>query len=344
VTFLTADLSKETFGLEKKVYETLLAITTQIIHNAWPVDFNRTLPSFHPNLSGVVALISFAAHSTQSPSLCFLSSISATINYHHTTNSAQLIPEAVIADPACAAPMGYGQSKFVAERLLDYASQKLSLATTVVRIGQIAGTAENPRGWSRNEWLPSLVLSSHFIAALPVSLGAMNEIDWVPIDKLSGVLMELAFRAHEEKEGHRLRVFHAVNPQVVSWQSLLPTVREALREGHEREEMSLLPFPAWLDLLKARSAEVSDRSTTEISAEVLQRNPGMKLIGFYEELLVEDQAGTRAKMDIARTLQASEGMRQLEPVQKEWIAGWVRNWVASDQNRARSSKGPLEGM
>ncbi|KAF2811621.1 putative NRPS-like enzyme [Mytilinidion resinicola] len=326
VTFLTADLSKDNFGLEKSLYDTLLSTTTQIIHNAWPVDFNRTLPSFNPSLSGVVALISFAARSPQSPALFFMSSISATINYHQTTDSAPMIPESVIMDPACAAPMGYGQSKYVAERLLDYASHKLGLNATVVRIGQIAGTAENPRGWSRNEWLPSLVISSRFISALPESLGAMDEVDWVPIDMLSGVLIDLVLGLHEGKAGDGLQVFHAVNPSVVSWETLLPTVREVLSEDGE---VTVVPFPAWLDLLKLQSVEVSDGGDSEISAETLRRNPGMKLIGFYDELLTDGRVEARTKMDLTRTLQASESMKKLEPIQKEWIGGWVRNWVAS---------------
>ncbi|KAF2491843.1 putative NRPS-like enzyme [Lophium mytilinum] len=321
VTFLTADLSKPSFGLSEPLYTTLLTTTTRIIHNAWPVDFNRTLPSFHPSLSTVVALIAFAARSPKSPTLFFMSSISATINY-----SAPLIPEAVITDLACTAPMGYGQSKYVAERLLDHAARTLGVDATAVRIGQIAGTAENPRGWSRNEWLPSLVLSLRFVSALPDSLGAMDAVDWVPVDKLAGVLRELLFGAYGGKEGNGLRVFHAVNPAVVSWETLLPTVKELLSE---HGEVAVLSFPAWLDLLKSRSGEVSNGGAGESSAEMLRRNPGMKLLGFYEELQPDGKDGTRAKMDLTRTLEASESMRSLEPIQKEWIAGWVRNWVAS---------------
>jgi thioester reductase-like protein len=40
--------------------------------------------------------------------------------------------------------MGYGESKYLAERILEYAAQKLNLKTGIARVGQIAGTAQDP--------------------------------------------------------------------------------------------------------------------------------------------------------------------------------------------------------
>lgn len=54
VPFLTVDLTKHNFGLDEEMYNRLLSTTTQVIHNAWPVNFNQTLQSFQPSLDGVL--------------------------------------------------------------------------------------------------------------------------------------------------------------------------------------------------------------------------------------------------------------------------------------------------
>lgn len=65
--------------------------------------------------------------------------------------------------------MGYGESKYVVERVPDYAAEKLHLDTRIARVGQIAGPVVLPGFWNKWEWFPSLVLSSMYIGALPDS-------------------------------------------------------------------------------------------------------------------------------------------------------------------------------
>lgn len=77
VTFLTADLTQPSYGLENPTFQTLLCEATQIIHSAWPVDFNQPLPFFQPSLQALVNLVTFARQAKHNPALLFLSSISA---------------------------------------------------------------------------------------------------------------------------------------------------------------------------------------------------------------------------------------------------------------------------
>lgn len=322
ISFLTVDLTKPSFGLDNSTLDVISSSVTNIIHNAWPVDFNKTLSSFRPSLDGVLNLVSFASQAKLSPSMLFISSISSVANYA----ASPFVPEIVIADPSCTANMGYGESKYLAERILDYASRKLRVNVGTVRVGQICGTAETPRGWSVNEWFPSLVLSSMHIGALPKSLGAQLDhgevmpVDWIPIDKLAGVLVELGktleTSASAVQDG--LKVFHAVNPNTIRWNVLLPTVKETLSQVGQGREVNEVSYAEWVDLLSTSSAST-------ISEDDLRTNPGVKLLDFYKSLQDMDKKGI-TRLEIKKTLATSKSFESVEAVKGEWVKGWIEGW------------------
>jgi thioester reductase-like protein len=336
VSFVTANLSKPDLGLDEEVYNSIRSTVTQIIHNAWPVDFNRTLQSFESSLDGIVNLIRLAVVADSSASIFFLSSISSVANYHNTTDPQPLIPESVITDLSCPAPMGYGESKYLAERILDYAARKLNLNTGAARIGQIAGTAHDPHGWNRNEWFPSLVLSSKYIGALPESLGSYgsitDEIDWVPVDQLAEILVELAFTLYQDGGSSSLEVFNTTHPHPSRWENFLPAVQRTLRKpsaSHPETmttDIQTLPFPVWVEFLRAKSLALADNGTSGMDLDIVTKNPGMKLLDFYESLLLKNQEKTR-RMDIKQAVQASDKLRTLESVKVECVVGWVEDWI-----------------
>lgn len=169
VTFLTADISQLNFGLKRETYEVLLTQVTEVIHSAWPVNFSLPLSAFGPQLIGIIRLADFAVSAAHSPVIFFASSISSVLNYN---GSSPLIREEIISDTKAPSSMGYGESKYLAEILLDYASRTLSIDVRVARVGQIAGPVKDQGIWNEWEWLPSLVLSSLHVGAVPDSLGA----------------------------------------------------------------------------------------------------------------------------------------------------------------------------
>lgn len=343
VTFLTVDLSKPGFGLEEDVYEKLLSSVTQIIHNAWPVNFNQRLRSFKPSLDGVLNLIAFAAHAKLSPSLFFLSSISAVTAYHWVPGAESQIPETVIKSLSCPAPMGYGESKYLAERMLDHAATKLGIRTGAARVGQVAGTASNPRGWNRQEWFPSLVISSRTLRALPASLGTfeggslpggmMDSVDWVPIDQLSAVLIDLSSSLAPDSAPTGVRVFHPVNPNPRDWKSLAPLVAQALQttisetaNTGDGKKIRLVKYSEWLEMLCSTTANLE----SENKEQELSTLPASKLLEFFKDTLVvkgSDQAPRPFSMTLA--LENSPSLRSLEAIHDEWIVGWVYDWISS---------------
>ncbi|KAL1969206.1 hypothetical protein VTN77DRAFT_460 [Rasamsonia byssochlamydoides] len=181
VTFLTADLTDPSLGVESQVYERLRTQVTLIIHAAWPVNFNLPLDSFRSSLVGLVTLIQFAATGSQKPHLHYISSIGS-IPGAATTKEG--IPERILPSPVPRLN-GYSESKYIAELLLAHASSlSPSLSLSLSRVGQVSGVINGPGLWNPQEWFPSLVLTSAHIGALPQSLGAMDQIDWLPIDRL----------------------------------------------------------------------------------------------------------------------------------------------------------------
>ena len=334
VTFLTANISQQNFGLELKTYDTLLSQATAIIHSAWPVNFNLPLSAFGPQLVGITRLVEFVISATHSPCVFFVSSISSVLSH---SDGGPLIPEDVIVDAKSPSPMGYGESKYVAELLLDYASEQLSIDARIARVGQIAGPVEGQGSWNEWEWLPSLVLSSLHVGAVPESLGSSQEkIDWVPIDLLADVLVELtlnvdrpdALKRMVPEATNKARVFHPLNPHPVAWETLLQTVVNSLsRSDAGTKQIETVSFRAWLDRVRA---EVEAAGSADVEA-MLKVNPAAKLLGFYEKL-AED--GKMQDFDTSRTEEASPKLRAVEGIKPEWMERWVGAWLAVDGKSA----------
>ncbi|KAF2203122.1 ochratoxin A non-ribosomal peptide synthetase [Delitschia confertaspora ATCC 74209] len=332
ITFLAGDLSKPNFGLQESNYITLLEEITHIMHNAWPVNFNLSLSAFKSSLSGVVSLIRFSAHSRLNSKIQFFSSISSVSSY-----SGSIVPETVVTELSAPAGTGYGQSKYLAEQLLEHASKTLGIGTSVVRIGQVAGAARTASGWNRQEWLPSLVTSSGFIGALPETLGDIptdweETVNWVPIDQLANVVVELALDSHatnrDDDTNRDTSVFQIVHPNPVSWSSVLTPVKKILQESSSSSQVpiKIVPYADWLSTLKAMSIEAE--TVGSVDAETIARkNPAMKLLEFYETLQEQGNRGLRTKLSMEKTMGSSKALRELEPLRDEWITGWVKEWI-----------------
>jgi len=98
--------------------------------------------------------------------------------------------------------MGYAEAKHIAERMLASASSSRMIPASICRAGQIPGPMrEGSSGvWNRSEWLPSLLVSSAHIGILLESLGTVEEVDWLPVDGLVDVLVEMAVGARDRDE------------------------------------------------------------------------------------------------------------------------------------------------
>lgn len=172
VEILQSNAALPSLGLTGTQYTHIRGKITHILHNAWPMDFKRGLPSFKSQFQTLQNLLNLAldAHSVQPsirPKLLFVSSI-AVVGRYPLIHGKPIIPEIPMKDEQCTNKIGYAEAKLVCERVLeraahDYADQ---IDVTYVRVGQMSGSGKTGF-WNTDEHLAALIRSSQLIGALP---------------------------------------------------------------------------------------------------------------------------------------------------------------------------------
>lgn len=179
VEFLQAHFGTEKFGLSDSKYKELTESVDTIIHNAWTVNFNHKLEAFEDtHINGVRRLVDFSLESIHSAHTHFISSVSTIGGW--TSKHGPSVPECPLENPDIALQQGYGESKFVSERICAIASARSGVPTSLYRVGQIAGATTEKGVWNKQEWLPSIVATSVTIKRIPKDLGSMT-VDWIPV-------------------------------------------------------------------------------------------------------------------------------------------------------------------
>ena len=64
---------------------------------------------------------------------------------------------------------GYGESKWVSEKLLEIAAAQTPLRPVIIRVGQLSGSING--AWNEAEWFPSIARSGPFVRCLPELAG-----------------------------------------------------------------------------------------------------------------------------------------------------------------------------
>jgi thioester reductase-like protein len=310
VVFLKASFGPSKFGFKDAAFKKLLAEVDVIIHNAWKVDFNHQLESFETeHIRSIRNLINWAHQSPRHPRILFVSSLSSVSQWsvHHTGP----VPETAIDDFRVAQSLGYGESKHVAERILQEAAVHSGVNAGILRVGQIAGsTRPNGTTWNPAEYLPSLIQSSLTLGRVPKTLP--GAIDWIPVDALANIIVDIV---HGTQGTGRLEVFNIINPRTTSWEDLLPALQR-----HRSTETPLLPieFPEWVKLL----SRVDVNSGQEVAAI-----PAAKLLDFYEGMQQDDEKyGARLLCETRNGENVSKTMSALTPISKDLMEIWLEQW------------------
>ncbi|KAI4521215.1 acetyl-CoA synthetase-like protein [Schizophyllum commune Loenen D] len=301
---LQGDVCAERLGQSEAVFHEMLVSVSVIIHVAWRLDFNLGVNAFESSIRGTRALVDFARQTQHRDTLRFLftSSIASAASWD-AFNSGP-VPEELVDDPSvCVHGGGYGQGKYVAERVLAASG----LSFTSVRVGQVSGG--QPRGaWATTDWFPILVKTSIALGALPSD---EQEVTWLPMDAVAGTLLDAAFSRSALAPSHNI-----VHPRPIQWSQMIKNVQHSLKTVLQRD-VPVVPFKDWF----AKLETVASRH--DVSAQDV---PGVKLLQFFRGMSAGYGLGSFAtgKMEAV-----SETLRNAEPLAQRDADAWVQYWKQS---------------
>lgn len=156
-------------------------------------------------VQNVVNLALSASPGRRPPHVIFLSSISAVLNYK---GPEEAIPEVVFDDVSVPLAQGYGQSKYIGERILVKAAEDAGVPVTIVRVGQLSGSTLTG-AWNPTEYVPILLQSCKALGQVPTELPVRDfisclyymetltsqafsqDVRWIPTDTAATVLLNI---------------------------------------------------------------------------------------------------------------------------------------------------------
>jgi len=310
VEFLQVEYGQPTFGLSAPKYEELLKSVDTIIHSAWKVNFNHSLESFEPvHIRGVRNLVDLQIRNPRKPRMIFISSISSVSRWPTLGDNKGPIPDNFIPNFDAAQIMGYGESKHVAEHILYEAGEITGVASTILRVGQIAGPLSSNGVWNEDEWVPALIKSSKALGCLP---NGIPDVDWIPVDSLASIITELSLSAPPavlEEKGASF--FNLVNPHLTAWKTLLETLKEHLGPSTE-----VVPLEKWIKRLQDLDAN---------DPKVIAQYPAVKILDFFESLSEQQKFG-KVQYSTTKSCEASKTMASLPAVGSAAMKVWLKQW------------------
>ncbi|THV03189.1 L-aminoadipate-semialdehyde dehydrogenase [Dendrothele bispora CBS 962.96] len=283
-------------GLKEEEYRTIQNEVTDVIHNAWPVNFNISIDSFDEYVGGSLNLMNLCLRSSfsEAASFYFSSSISCRQGSPDETCS-ENYPDS----PATAAGTGYAQSKWVVEKLCQKANEIAGLPVGVLRIGQMVGDTVNGV-WNETEAWPLMFKSTNTVGALP-------DIDenpsWLPVDYAGSAIAEIVTRREPLSTSE---VYHIVNPNVsVGWNEILDGLESA---GLHFDRVDIR---TWLERLAN-----SDQDG--------ERNPSIKLLPFWRQRWSKPRKPMIFLTE--KTSSVAPSIGKSPPVTEDLVQKWVRHW------------------
>ncbi|UPX17606.1 uncharacterized protein EKO05_0007950 [Ascochyta rabiei] len=308
VSVFEVDITKPHFGLPPHTYDSLVNTVTHIVHNAWPMNAKQPFSAFTPQFRVLRNLIDFAALiSSKRPSnfevgFQFISSI-ATVGHYPLHEGSSAVPEQRMTIEHVL-PNGYGDAKYVCERMLDATLHQhhSRFKVTVVRLGQVAGSSTSGY-WNETEHLPFLLKSSQTLGALPRFEGPVS---WTPVDAVARVCADLALG--EMTQGG---FYHIDNPVRQPWSDLLPLLAQEL------EIPEIISFGEWIRRVRSFP---SSGTTGQVDL-----NPANRLVDFLETDFLRMSCGG-VLLETERSRNDSEGMRNIGPVDDDTVRRFIQSW------------------
>lgn len=249
--------SEPWLGFDQKRYHCLQNEVTIIQHCAWLLDLNMPIDHYDKEcIAPFYNLLKFAYKQENPMHVHFISSVSAAANNANKDN--QVSEEPLPMDAHIAMDMGYGQSKFIVEILLNYLKIEKNIPCYIERLGQICGDSVNGV-WKTNEQFCLMFIGGGAIMHKMPDLDDCH-IDWIPVDYASASIVDIMlYTAHlsADDDGEHF-LFNIVNPNAITWTNVL----EAMQQSGMK--FDLVALDEWLQCLEKDDS-----------------NPAYPLLSFY---------------------------------------------------------------
>ncbi|KZT25929.1 acetyl-CoA synthetase-like protein [Neolentinus lepideus HHB14362 ss-1] len=271
-----------------------------------------TPPAAWTHIRATRDLIHFALTSKYGPQVKFLFTSSITVAQSWDASKG-LFPEEILPVPEPAVGGGYGEGKYVVERVLSAAASETGLQSTVLRIGQICGGL--PDGaWATADCVSILVKSSIAFGCLPDSQGTVS---WLSMQAVAKTILDVGLASGK----HHLAV-NLVHPTPVKWTNIMIAIRKSLDKSPE--SLPLVPFGEWVKKLEQRA--------TKATAEDLERVPAIRILDFFRKLAgaktSSGEAGGVAAFATEKARADSPTLKQLQCLDEQDTEMWVKYWMS----------------
>ncbi|KAM3589820.1 hypothetical protein VKS41_000674 [Umbelopsis sp. WA50703] len=304
LSVLPLDQAHPKLGLTDEQYKQVQSEATMICHCAWMVDFLQPVGYYEKEcIAGLLNFINLAyRNGKDAMRLHFISSVSASMAMKNSVEEKPL-PD----DPTCAVPMGYAQSKFIAEHMLKYVADNKNMPTYVLRVGQMSGDTVVGY-WNLTEQYPLMVIGGAIhMKKMPV---IQTEIDWIPHDTSAASICEIMFNTANDPPSSEDSIFHIVNPNRVTWSDFLQSLRD---NGLVFEEVSA---EDWVSSLTKDD-----------------KNPAYKLLSFYQDMF---SSLALPVWLTTKTGSVSQTLKSAPKLNSNLVSKYLQYWsvaLASSQNQ-----------
>ncbi|KAK4555343.1 hypothetical protein LTR86_007640 [Recurvomyces mirabilis] len=302
---LQGDTATPMLGLTEEIYEDLVSSVTHVLHNAWPMSYERPLHKFEPQFFTMRNLIDLCndagAASSRVITFQFISSI-AVVGHHPFLTGQSLVPEQQVQIESVL-PMGYGDAKYVCETLLDttLGRHQSHFRAMSVRLGQVAGSSTSGY-WNTQEHLSFLVKSSHTLRCLPDFDGVLS---WTPVDQVAGTLSDLIL----QNVSTPYQIYHIDNPVRQPWRDMVSIWASALDISQD----NIVSYSEWASRVR------------HFSGPVKQDNPAHKLIDFLDQNFFRMSCGGLL-LDTTHAREHSPTLAAVESVNEKCALGYIAFW------------------
>jgi L-aminoadipate-semialdehyde dehydrogenase len=214
---VAGDLSKPLLGLKQEKFDELARDVDVVIHNGalvhWLLPYEKLKPT---NVNGTIEVLRLCSQ-TKQKALHHISTTSVFETDYH--DKLKFVYEDDPLETFDGLTGGYGQSKWVAERLVLEAHRR-GLPASIYRPGYVTGDSENGI-WNTDDFLCRMIKGCIQLKAAPL-LPPDATLDMSTVDYVCKTVAYLSIGASGEGLGKN---YHLTNPNLYSYETLFGAVK-----------------------------------------------------------------------------------------------------------------------